>query len=117
MATKKKAAKKATKMKAFQIFIQLDGTPYPANPPLDGNAKKHSSKVFWQALDNTQSYQIVLVSPPAPFKNGLGLFPTDNYGTTQTLMVDKKYPNGLYRYVNTFRTDSVGRVGGNRQVQ
>jgi hypothetical protein len=99
MATKKKAAKKAIpKMIPAAIFIQLDGSPFPLYTSLDGNEKKHPSKVFWQAVNLAQSYQIVLDQPPAPFKNGSGPFPTNQFGTTQTLKVDKNYADGEYGY-------------------
>jgi hypothetical protein len=115
MATKKKALlKKAAKVKPIEtIFILPDGTVFPADTPLDGNALKHPPKVFWQAVDMTKVYQIVLANPPAPcpFKNGLGPFPTDaDDGTTQALTVDsKKCANGKYKY-------SVEELSGARKI-
>lgn len=104
MATKKKApTKKATRMEGvpayLEIFILPDGSLYPPGPWfVDGNGVKHPSRVFWQAVDVTKEYEIVLSNPPCPFKNGNSPFPTDAYGETITLTVDKNCPNGSYYY-------------------
>jgi hypothetical protein len=102
MATKKKAAtKKATTKKAvkpvLEIKIQSNGN-VPLTSYVDGNGKKHPPKVYWKAIDGTKSYQIVLNTPPAPFKNGNGPFPTGANGETDRLTVNKEYANGRYDY-------------------
>ena len=120
MATKKKAAtKKATKKKAvkpvLEIKIKADGT-VPLKSYVDGNGKKHPPKVYWQAVDVTKKYQIVLSSPPCPFKSGNGPFPTGANGATNTLTADKRCANGEYRYtvevLNTRREWSALSGGG-----
>jgi len=102
MATKKKAAtKKATKKKAvkpvLEIKIKPDGS-VPVDSFVDGNGKKHPPKVYWKATDPAKHYRIVLTTPPAPFKNGSGPFPTGANGETETLTVNKRYANGRYDY-------------------
>jgi hypothetical protein len=96
MATKKKtASKKATTKKAvkpvLEIKIQPDGSTDPDSVRVDADGLKDPSQVRWKAEDPTKKYQIVLGTPPAPFKNGNGPFPTGADGKTITLTVDKKY--------------------------
>jgi hypothetical protein len=109
MATKKKAVKKkAAKKKAVtantaknpaEIYI-VNGNTFPTLAiKLDGKGKKHSSKVFWQGLDDPlQTYQITLDNAPAPFKKVTSPIQTDASGATQTLRVDTQYANGMYGY-------------------
>jgi hypothetical protein len=116
MATKKKALiKKPRKMKAprpvLEIFILPDvcipcvpGGVFPDFALVDGNGVKHPPKVFWQAVDVTKNYRIVLTDPPKPFKKD-GPFPTDVDGATEQLTVDKNLPNRTYTYtVQTLTT-------------
>jgi hypothetical protein len=96
MATKKKTAtKKATTKKAvrsvLEIEIKRDGSVFPDPARVDADGLKHPSQVRWKADDRTKKYQIVLGTPPAPFNNGNGPFPTHPNGATATLTVDKKY--------------------------
>lgn len=114
MATKKKAAKKANpRLMPAAILIQLNASPYPPDTVLDGNEKKHPSKVFWQAINIAQTYQIVLDHPPAPFQNGPGPFPTNQYGRTQMLKVDKNYADGPYRYsINVLMRSKWKKLSG-----
>jgi hypothetical protein len=102
MATKKKAVKKkATKKRlvkpVLEIKIELDCS-VPLKSYVDGNGKKHPSKVYWQATDLTKKYEIVLATPPCPFENGNGPFPTGANGATKTLTVDKTCTNPEYKY-------------------
>lgn len=105
MATKTKVATKKSgkssrpvraKTSVLEIQIMPDGSVPDAY--LDPYGRKHPSKVYWSAVDPTQSYQIVLDSPPLPFKNGDGPFPTDSNGDTDILTTDKHDSNGDYGY-------------------
>ena len=106
MGTRKKAAtrkaKRASPRPVQEIFILPSGVctsnVFPDPVLVDGNGVKHSPKVFWQAVDVTKEYQIVLSAPPCPFKNGVVPFPTDADGRTITLTVDKNCPNQSYDY-------------------
>jgi len=97
MATKKKTAKKKAKTKkaaksVLEISIRAaDSSPHPDPADVDADGVKHPSQVRWKADDPTKKYQIVLSTPPAPFNNGNGPFPTHPNGATATLTVDKKY--------------------------
>jgi hypothetical protein len=97
MATKKKTTtKKATTKKAVKPVLEIsiqafDGSPDPDPVRVDADGLKDPSQVYWKAEDPTKKYQIVLGTPPAPFKNGNGPFPTGANGKTITLTVDKKY--------------------------
>jgi hypothetical protein len=58
---------------------------------------KHPPKIYFQAIDLSSSYQIVLDSPPLPFKNPPNPIVTNVFGQTPTLKVDSN-ANGSYRY-------------------
>jgi hypothetical protein len=115
MATKKKAAmKKATKMggvPAVQtIYILPGGLPVPYVVPLDPDGVTHPPKVYWQAIDYTTQYEIVLDDPPKPFKDPPDPILTDASGKTPTLRMNKKYAKGEYGY-------EVNEVGGGRELR
>jgi hypothetical protein len=104
MATKKKAARrKSTKRAgpnpntcALEIQIMSNGNVVQF-AYLDGNGKKHPSMVYWQAMDLTKTYQIVL-TPPSPFTDPTILaFSTSQNGATDIFTVDKK-AKGSYGY-------------------
>jgi hypothetical protein len=101
MATKKKAAKPRAADKCPQEVVITGTGPNEMYTYVDASGKKHHPKVFWQALDLTKQYQIVLAAPPAPFTNGNVPFPTDPItGRTDTLTVDSSLPAGstVYSY-------------------
>jgi hypothetical protein len=98
MATKKKAAKTRADNYPQEVVVTSNG-PNEMYTYLDPSGKKHHPKVFWQALDLTKQYQIVLTAPPAPFTNGNRPFPTDRTtGRTITLTVDSTLPVGKKVY-------------------
>jgi hypothetical protein len=107
VATKKKAPKVVKKhplplknvMATDQtIYILEDGTPFQDPVVLDPNGAKHPPKIYWQAIDRTTHYQIVLLDPPRPFKNPPDQILTDVNGQTPILTTDKNYANGEYFY-------------------
>jgi len=88
-ATKKAATKKAVKS-VLEILILADGSTDPETARVDADGLKDPSQVYWKAKDPTKKYQIVLDTPPAPFKSS-GPFPTGADGKTMTLTVAKRY--------------------------
>src|ERR1035438_4909964 len=93
MATKKRVVDQCPQ----EIVIMATG-PNQQVTYLDAAGGKHHAKVFWQALDPTKKYQIVLTHPPKPFANGNAPFPTDATGRTITLTVDGKLSSGATMY-------------------
>lgn len=100
MAAKKKAAADNCPQE-----IVITGTgPNELYTYLDQAGKRHHAKVFWQALDLTKQYQIVLTNPPLPFKNGNVPFSTDpTTGRTITLTVDNRLVPGPTVYGYTIK--------------
>jgi hypothetical protein len=94
----KKTAKPITVAQIQTVYIQSNGDPLPSPVYLDPNGVKHPPKIYFQAIDLTSSYQIVLDDPPKPFKNPPDPIVTNVFGQTPTLKVNPKYANGRYGY-------------------
>jgi hypothetical protein len=94
----KKPVKPITMQPVQTVYILSNGDALPSPVYLDPNGVKHPPKIYFQAMDLTTSYQIVLDVPPMPFKNPPDPIVTNGFGQTPTLKVDPKYANGRYGY-------------------